>query len=275
MEKAVHIYRISGKDVPFREAGRQTENGTIFFCDEATLVAFDAQTRQDKENAFKNFFKRWPRMYELAIYLIVPILFSGRSARSFAKKFGADGLILNVGSGSKVIHPNAVNVDVFPFPNVDVVAQAGTLPFPDATFDAVCSEQVLEHVPKPWEMARELLRVTKPGGYIYTAVPFMFPLHPSPKDYSRWTLDGLRSLFEGTEEIEAGFVNGPISGMLANMAYGLSVLFSFGITPVRKILLYVFMPILSPFKLLDYVYTRLPGAEDTSASPYLIVRKRV
>jgi len=38
------------------------------------------------------------------------------------------------------------------------------LPFRENTFDVVYSSNVAEHVPSPWDMAEEMLRVTRPGG---------------------------------------------------------------------------------------------------------------
>lgn len=38
------------------------------------------------------------------------------------------------------------------------------LPFADAVFDLTYSSNVAEHVPDPWRMADEMLRVTRPGG---------------------------------------------------------------------------------------------------------------
>lgn len=38
------------------------------------------------------------------------------------------------------------------------------LPFRDECFDVVYSSNVAEHVAKPWQMADEMLRVSKPGG---------------------------------------------------------------------------------------------------------------
>ncbi|MCS5480543.1 class I SAM-dependent methyltransferase [Corynebacterium sp. YIM 101645] len=38
------------------------------------------------------------------------------------------------------------------------------LPFRDGSFDVVYSSNVAEHVPQPWAMAGEMLRVTRPGG---------------------------------------------------------------------------------------------------------------
>ncbi|MGV0362814.1 class I SAM-dependent methyltransferase [Corynebacterium minutissimum] len=51
------------------------------------------------------------------------------------------------------------------------VAQAvrgdGTrLPFADGTFDVTYSSNVAEHIPNPWVMGEEMLRVTKPGGLV-------------------------------------------------------------------------------------------------------------
>lgn len=41
------------------------------------------------------------------------------------------------------------------------------LPFADASVDVAYSSNVLEHVPDPWRMADEMLRVTRPGGLTF------------------------------------------------------------------------------------------------------------
>lgn len=53
-------------------------------------------------------------------------------------------------------------------------ARAGTvmgsgmdLPFRDQSLDVCYSSNVLEHVPRPWQMADEMVRVTKPGGITF------------------------------------------------------------------------------------------------------------
>ena len=51
------------------------------------------------------------------------------------------------------------------------VAQAvrgdGTcMPFADGTFDITYSSNVAEHIPNPWVMGEEMLRVTRPGGLV-------------------------------------------------------------------------------------------------------------
>lgn len=45
-----------------------------------------------------------------------------------------------------------------------VRASGMALPFADASVDICLSSNVAEHVPEPWRLAREMLRVTRPGG---------------------------------------------------------------------------------------------------------------
>jgi SAM-dependent methyltransferase len=47
------------------------------------------------------------------------------------------------------------------------IASALEMPFADRSFDVAFSSNVLEHVPDPWTMADEMVRVTKPGGIVY------------------------------------------------------------------------------------------------------------
>jgi ubiquinone/menaquinone biosynthesis C-methylase UbiE len=53
-----------------------------------------------------------------------------------------------------------------------VIDAAGEcLPFGDASFDVVYSNNVLEHTSKPAQVLREAVRVLKPGGTLYVEVP--------------------------------------------------------------------------------------------------------
>jgi SAM-dependent methyltransferase len=47
-----------------------------------------------------------------------------------------------------------------------VRASGMALPFADASVDICLSSNVAEHVPQPWRLGREMLRVTKPGGLV-------------------------------------------------------------------------------------------------------------
>jgi SAM-dependent methyltransferase len=47
-----------------------------------------------------------------------------------------------------------------------VRASGMALPFADDSVDVCLSSNVAEHVPQPWRMGREMLRVTRPGGLV-------------------------------------------------------------------------------------------------------------
>jgi SAM-dependent methyltransferase len=74
-------------------------------------------------------------------------------------------------------------VDVDPIvktnPSLDeafVIGPSGALPFPDATFDVIFSDWVLEHVDEPGSFACEIERVLKPGGWFCARTPNKFGL---------------------------------------------------------------------------------------------------
>ena len=179
-------------------------------------------------------------------------------------------LIINLGSGPKRIGREFVNLDVFPFAEVDVVADAHHLPFADNSVDAVFNESLLEHVANPLAAVLEIARVIKPGGIIYTSAPFMTPYHASPDDFGRWTKSGLKTLFSNFEPVEEGVASGPWSALLVFLAYFLGVVFSFGSRKLAPFLAFVFMIVLGPLKILDYIFARLPGADAGSFQLYFI-----
>jgi len=72
----------------------------------------------------------------------------------------------------------------------------GTVPAVDASFDAVLSTQVLEHVADPAVYLRESLRVLRPGGRLLLSTHGIMVYHPDPVDYWRWTCAGLRRVVE-------------------------------------------------------------------------------
>ncbi len=47
-----------------------------------------------------------------------------------------------------------------------VRAAGEALPFADSSVDVCLSSNVAEHTPRPWEMADEMIRVTRPGGTV-------------------------------------------------------------------------------------------------------------
>jgi SAM-dependent methyltransferase len=80
--------------------------------------------------------------------------------------------VLDLGCGPGSITKDlgdAIGVDVDPVFGAPVpvaAADAGALPFPDATFDAIFSCALLQHVPDAAAVVREARRVARPGAVI-------------------------------------------------------------------------------------------------------------
>ncbi len=67
-------------------------------------------------------------------------------------------------------------------------------------FDIILANQVWEHIERPYAATKNVLRMLRPGGWFWLAVPFFVPFHAAPVDCSRWSARGLRNLL-----IETGF----------------------------------------------------------------------
>jgi len=124
---------------------------------------------------------------------------------------GRGGMVLDCGSGKKELEfDNLVQIEIVDYDNVDVLGVNQLLPFKDACFDAVMSLAVLEHVDQPFDCAKEILRVLKPGGRLYVGVPFLQREHGYPHHYFGMTRMGLQRLFKDEINIEKHHV--PMSG---------------------------------------------------------------
>jgi len=122
------------------------------------------------------------------------------------------GDVLDFGCGSKPYEPlftgaaRYVGVDLavsghdHQDSKVDVFYDGRTLPFADASFDAVVSFEVFEHVFNLPDVLREIRRVLKPGGRLLASLPFAWDEHEVPYDFARYTSFGIRHVLE-----QAGF----------------------------------------------------------------------
>lgn len=109
----------------------------------------------------------------------------------------SEGLVLDCGAGMRnTYYANVVNYEIVPYDSTDVLGVAEELPFRDDSFDAVLCLNVLEHVKDPFRVARELMRVLRPGGEMMVVAPFLQPLHGYPHHYFNMTRQGLVTLFE-------------------------------------------------------------------------------
>lgn len=120
-------------------------------------------------------------------------------------------LCLSIGGGPKRQSPNLTNLNIGPFSNVDVVADAHLLPYGCATVDAIYCEAVLEHLQDPTTAVQEMFRVLKPGGKVIAITPFMQGFHGYPYHFQNFTFLGHSLLFSraGFSVLESGTCVGP------------------------------------------------------------------
>ena len=164
-----------------------------------------------------------------------------------------------------------VNLDLFAVPGVDVAADAHSLPFRDGAFQRVECDAVLEHVRSPEDVMREIRRVLAPGGYAHVVTPFCHPFHEYPKDYRRFTIDGLRELAGGLEVVAAGWRTGPTATILVFTIEYVKLLFPW--RPWRMIAHGVLGWVLFPLRYLDLILLRSPDACRLGNHCYVWLRK--
>jgi SAM-dependent methyltransferase len=86
-----------------------------------------------------------------------------------------------------------VGADLPGNPEADVIiGSAGELPCAEGSFDCVLSSQVIEHVVDPQQYLKEAWRVLRQGGSLILSTHGIWPYHPDPTDFWRWTIEGLQ-----------------------------------------------------------------------------------
>jgi SAM-dependent methyltransferase len=109
------------------------------------------------------------------------------------------GRILDYGCGQKPYQPlftGCVSYEGADFPGNPcadwTLDERGHLPAQlRASFDAVVSFQVLEHVPNVPAYLEECRRVLRPDGHLLLTTHGIWEYHPGPHDVQRWTMEGL------------------------------------------------------------------------------------
>jgi SAM-dependent methyltransferase/uncharacterized protein YbaR (Trm112 family) len=131
-----------------------------------------------------------------------------------------DAVCLSPGGGPSREHKSLTTLNIGPFPNVDIVADAHAIPYGDSTADAIYCEAVFEHLYDPATAACELLRVLKPGHLAYVCTPFLQPYHGYPHHYQNYTITGHALLFKtaGFEVMESGTDVGPVFALCTMVA---------------------------------------------------------
>jgi SAM-dependent methyltransferase len=172
-------------------------------------VSSDRMSAEYTEEALAQQRTLWRRIKARLIYDYR----SEKSRAAFDRVFAsADGFHLAIGGGPTRAHPTHVNLNIGPFPNVDIVSDAHELPYEDGSVDAIYVEAVLEHLQRPAVAVAEMYRVLRPGGRVFASTPFMQAYHGYPDHYQNYTITGHKLLFEtaGFTVEEAGAQVGPM-----------------------------------------------------------------
>ena len=122
------------------------------------------------------------------------------------------GRVLDVG-GKKIgkrglFRPPTDGVESWEFLNTDESTQpdyscgAESIPFKDNTIDTIIMCTLMEYLPNPKKVLRELYRVLASDGHVLMSIPFLNPIHGDHRaDRARYSLVMLREMVE-----EIGFL---------------------------------------------------------------------
>lgn len=137
---------------------------------------------------------RWDHDY----LMMHPLSTHIRAALSHAR-----GQILDLGCGRQPYrawlppHERYVGIDIDRRgSDPDIVSTSLSVPLADASFDTVLCFEVLEHVPDPFRVFAEIVRVLRPDGTLILTTPQSWRLHEVPYDFYRFTRFGLQHLAE-------------------------------------------------------------------------------
>lgn len=87
-------------------------------------------------------------------------------------------------------------------------------------FDFIALPHVLEHVKKPWVAAENVQRLAKPGGHLFVSAPWVQAYHAFPRDYWRFSFEGLALLFDRLQVSEMYYSG---AGLGTDVAYCIGI----------------------------------------------------
>jgi len=253
------------------------KEGKIYFrsLEESNKLFSNKIKFKDKDGLIillKSFSKKWPKFFLFLYKIAAP--FVGKSAEKFAKEFSGNEIVLNLGSGAKIVREGVVNIDYDAFPSVDIVTDINKLPFRSNSVDGVICESVFEHLLEPEKTVAEIFRILQPQGKLYVVTPFMLGYHASPNDYFRWTEYGMRELLKDFDLKEIGIAWGPTTAISSVGGAWLSLIISFGQKTLYQIWLVFFIFFFAPLNRLDHLLKYHSRAIDNSHGLYFVAIKK-
>ena len=122
-----------------------------------------------------------------------------------SQAYRARGFLLDVGCGRKPYErlfenrvQRYVGIEYSPTSGyrgntADICGDVSAIPLTCCSVDTVLCTEVLEHVPDPDAVVREIARVLKPGGVVLCTAPFVYPVHDT-FDFFRYSSAGMETL---------------------------------------------------------------------------------
>lgn len=105
----------------------------------------------------------------------------------------------------------------------NIFGEAEKLPFADESIDTIYLLDVLEHLENPLIALREASRTLKQDGKLVMRIPFLYPIHDAPRDFTRFTIYGLQTLSDHCklEIVKSDHIGTPFetAALLNNIAY--------------------------------------------------------
>jgi len=111
-------------------------------------------------------------------------------------------------------------------------------------------------------------RCLRPSGFVLIEVPFLQHYHPSPQDFYRFTIEGIKQLCADFSPLEVGIAVGPMVTVV-EMVESFSLL----LLGERNIVKGFVRLVLYPLRVLDPLLVKLPLAHSVANGFYLIGQK--
>jgi SAM-dependent methyltransferase len=129
--------------------------------------------------------------------------FAEEAAASLSE--GATVLDAGAGHGPYKHHFSKVEYESADFCGIDkeygeitYICDLVDIPVEDSRYDLIFLSQVLEHIPEPKLVLKELYRILKSGGKLWLSAPLFYEEHEIPYDFYRYTQYGFAHLLEST-----------------------------------------------------------------------------
>lgn len=182
-------------------------------------------------------------------------------------------LVIGAGYASYEADAEIVYTDVSFGNRVQCICDAHGLPFPESYFDLILAVAVLEHVADPYRCLHEIHRVLKPDGFVYSATPFLQPVHMGAYDFTRFTPLGHRRLHRWFDEITSGIALGPGAVLAWSIRYYILSLSDNG--RYRRIARLAGAVLTLPLRWSDLLFRGKIGAWDMAGGAYFFGQRRL